>query len=128
MPEMYESITIVLPLPPNLNNLRLHWRTRLKAKKDYMYMCELGACQFLAPVSWPVAPEKVQISAHFVLGGRSDIDNLFGRLKFPLDFLVRSHILKDDGPKHLEWVGIPTQEVTHKKPYSLTLTLTPIDP
>lgn len=125
---MTGSITIVLPLPPNLSNSRFHWRTRLKAKKDYLSMCELEASQFLVRVPWHVAPEKVQISAHFILGGRSDIDNLFGRLKFPLDFLVRSHILKDDSPKHLEWASIPTQEVTRKKPYSLTLTLTPIDP
>lgn len=125
---MTESITIVLPLPPNLSNSRWHWRTRLKAKKDYMYMCTLGASQYLSKIPWYVAPEKVQINAHFVLGGRSDIDNLFARLKFPLDFLVLSHIVKDDSPKHLEWVGIPTQEVTRKKPYSLTLTLTPIDP
>lgn len=125
---MHEPVTIVLPLPPNLSNLRQHWRTKLKAKQTYMRACEMAYIVNRRWVSWVIPPDKIRISAHVVLGNRSDIDNLFARLKFPLDFLVITHILKDDSPKHLEWAGIPTQEVTRTKPYSLTLTLTPIDP
>lgn len=56
-----------------------------------------------------------------------DVDNVFARIKWALDYLVTDKILRGDSPREIEWDGIPTQEVTRKKPYTVTFTITPIE-
>lgn len=123
---MHESITLILPLPPNLGNARMHWRTKNTAKHKYWELLDHLWLVGMIPRAESTM-QKSRIEAQFVVGSRMDTDNSFARLKWALDWLKSADYITDDSPKHLEWVSIPTQEITRKKPYSLTLTLTPID-
>jgi hypothetical protein len=118
-------IELTLPLPPNIGNARMHWRTKLNAKKRWnraaSFLWHIGKL----PDSF-AAPNKVRITAHLVVGGKMDIDNIFARLKWPIDFLKDFDYIVNDDPEHLEWGAMPTQEVSRKKAYTVTFTITPI--
>jgi Holliday junction resolvase RusA-like endonuclease len=107
-------MTITLPLPPNLGNGRLHWRTKQAKRRAY----QTNALILMAMESKiPAKPlPKARVTATLYVHQRMDADNLFARLKWPLDCLVRSGWLEDDGPDHLEWAAMPTQVVDRKNP------------
>lgn len=117
------KLVFVMPAPPNLANSRMHWRVKHRSKTTYWAnLTYLLHAKQLPPI--PKVPlDKFSITATFVLGGRMDADNLMARCKWPIDWLVTSGYLADDGPKHLVWTGIPTQEVSRKTPPTLTLTV-----
>lgn len=119
---------IEMPLPPNMANGRAHWRTKDRQRNEYKNATHIHLLQrkILRPWLAKDMPEKVRISAHIVVGGLMDIDNLFARMKWALDYLVDDRILRGDSPKHIEWDGIPTQEVSRKKAYTVTFTISPI--
>lgn len=122
-----KPITLTLPLPPNIANARQHWRVKLKAKKAYWRHLDLlyGAGYF-GPWKCPTECQAVQVRAHVVVGGQMDVDNLFARLKWALDWLQLVGYLADDSPKYLHWASIPTQEIRRTQPPTVTLTLTPL--
>jgi hypothetical protein len=82
------SLTLVLPLPPNVLNARMHWRTKLNAKKDYF--TQLDWLQDLGSIPEPprVPFTKATITARMVVGAEHDDDNAMARAyKLPLDWL-----------------------------------------
>lgn len=117
---------IEMPLPPNMANGRVHWRAKDKARKEYIAKAHLHLMAQKIRRPWKVSPAKVRITAHIVVGGQMDVDNLFARVKWALDYLVSDKILRGDSPNHIEWGAIPTQEVSRKKAYTVTFTLTPL--
>lgn len=125
---MNASITLVLPLPPNPQAGSNHWRAKAMEKQRYFATADTlqGAGRLPGPPR--TIPTLVQMSAHMVVGGRMDEDNAkFRAYKLPCDWLKTRGYIVDDKPKHCRMID-PTQEVTRKKPYSLTLILTPLDP
>lgn len=110
-------------------NGRMHWRAKDKARNEYINRTHLTlyARKMLRPWTAAEAPKRARISAHVVVGGLMDVDNVFARIKWALDYLVTDKILLGDSPREIEWDGIPTQEVTRKKPYTVTFTITPIE-
>ena len=114
----------ILPLPPNRANARWHWRTEKAKQKEYFFQCRL---------KHPFPPnmldthqfERATISVSFYLHNLNDVDNLMARCKWPVDWLVHQGWLVDDGPKVLEWVGLPTQEID-RKDQRVEITLTEI--
>ena len=48
------------------------------------------------------------------------------RAKHALDWLKRRGYIVDDRRTCLTWAAVPTQEISRKKPSTLTLTLTPL--
>lgn len=117
----------MLPLPPNLANSRWHWRVKQNKKKQYYAALDLlRVAKLLPPVPsepWPVA----EVRAEMVLGAAMDDDNAMARCKWALDWIVRAGYLVDDRRKALRWAGFPSQDVTRKRDYTLTLTLTRCD-
>lgn len=121
------TLTFVLPLPPNLANSRWHWRVKQNKKKQYYAALDLlRVAKLLPPVPsepWTVA----EVRAAMVLGAAMDDDNAMARCKWALDWIVRAGYLVDDRRKALRWAGFPEQDVTRKRDYTLTLTLTRCD-
>ncbi len=111
----------ILPLPPNRANSRWHWRTE-KAKKDSWFM---HADTLYRPSKEP--PTKMaRISATLYTWNKMDVDNLFGRLKWPCDWLERRGWISGDDPDSLQWVGIPKQSIERKN-QRLEITLEVLD-
>lgn len=97
-----------------MGNSRMHWRTKQAKRRAYQttVMVEMANAGQLPKRALP----KARITATLYVHQRMDADNLFARLKWPLDCLVRCGWLEDDGPDHLEWAAMPTQVVDRKNP------------
>ena len=57
---------------------------------------------------------KAKISVKLYTYNKMDVDNLFARLKWPLDWLTRRGYIVDDSPDILDWQGIPKQKIDRK--------------
>ncbi len=96
---------IVLPLPPNIANSRMHWRVKNRERRAYMDLCSV-----FADFDEPDLVRKVTaITATIYHTHTMDQDNAMARLKWPVDWMVRNGFLVDDDPDHLVWTGVPTQ-------------------
>jgi hypothetical protein len=122
------TVTLTLPMPENVGNARLHWRTKNRAKNDYLAACDALQARNAVPAPPPVPLPRATIAAAMVLGGHMDDDNAMARLKWPIDWLKTRGYIADDRRKNLTWTGFPSQHVTRKQPPSVTLTLTEIAP
>lgn len=113
----------VFPLPVNLANSRLHWRTKHAAKKTWMSRVDLLVSAKLIP-SPPSEPwHKAILTVHIATGNTMDADNMVSRCKWAIDWLVTRGYLLNDDPKCLRWSGMPTQEIV-RKPNTFYLLLT----
>lgn len=113
------SLTVVLPLPINIANGRMHWRAKDVARGKYMECCRLAyhaqpSLQVMASMLklYPAAGASLKFALH--LGRQMDHDNALARCKWPVDFLVAQGLLQDDSPKHCA-MSIPEQVVTRDK-------------
>lgn len=124
-PSAARVLTLVLPMPENIANARMHWRVKHKAKKDYFEMCDDRQ-----RVGLIVAPPRLKIGRADVrsvmyLGSHMDADNAMARHKWPLDWLQsRGYIVND---KHLTWTTLPAQFVKRDGKYRIELTITETD-
>ena len=110
---------IILPLPPNMANSRMHWRVKNKARQEYMALCDVWSTRVedgRVFFSGPSPPHhacgyvvQVAISAVIHHTHTMDQDNSMARLKWPVDWLVRNGYMVNDDPDHLVWTGLPTQ-------------------
>lgn len=105
---------LTVPMPPNLGNARMHWRTRHRAKVDYWNQLDNIALVGLIPAPPKRPPKQAVIAATFYVHQLQDPDNMMARFKFLGDWLKRSGYILDDGPKHLRWAGMPEQQVDRK--------------
>lgn len=87
---------LVLPLPPNRANARWHWRSEKKAKSEY-YMTCLVLYGKLPKRTFTMARVDATLYTHQEM----DVDNLYARVKWPLDWLVIREYIEDDAPYHL---------------------------
>ena len=58
--------------------------------------------------------KKARIHIDAYLFNRQDMDNLFARFKWAVDWLVREGYIRDDRPACLEWAGLPSQSIDRK--------------
>lgn len=125
------SLTVVLPLPPNMANSRMHWRVKERKRKDYFASCALRwyAQASGGPLSRSRArmsqePRKAHLAFEMIVGNEMDEDNALARCKWAVDFLVREGILYGDKPKDCA-MSIPKQIVKRTKDsYTLRVTIT----
>lgn len=112
---------LVLPVPPNRANARLHWVATHKERKKY----ELDVYHYLITqkIKKFKTPYFVEWQADFFLTKLYDADNLVSLLKWPIDALVKCGIMEDDSPKHAWPSGFPTQTKCKKTEVRLELTL-----
>ena len=105
---------ITLPLPPNIANARMHWRTKNRKGKEYFESCDW--LRITGEVPRLVGPlPRARIRATLYMWGVMETDNLMARLKFPVDWLVSRGYIVDDSPKRLEW-EMPQQAIDRKNP------------
>lgn len=123
---MSAPLVLTLPLPPNMANSRWHWRVKENKRQAYFETLDILVAMRRLPAAPPETPRRATIGAAMVVGGLHDADNALARLKWACDWLVRRGYLHDDNPKCLTWDGLPTQEVSRKKPATVTLTITPL--
>lgn len=125
-----QSLTVVLPLPPNRANPRQGSTAKVTGflKRDYLEGTakKLGAVAMIRGQMrrW-VAPPCAVVSARFYVWNLMDeTDNLPARLKWPLDALVRAGALAGDDPAHCKR-GTIEQYVSRER-MRVEVTLTPL--
>jgi hypothetical protein len=126
-----EGLKITLPLPPNIANGRMHWRTKHARRTAYVEQAKMWLLlrDFTLP-SWyserlplPLA----ELGATLYLHSLMDDDGALSRLKWPIDVLVRQGYLVDDSRKHCR-MTIPEQVIERDKSrQKVEITLTPIE-
>lgn len=130
-------ITLVVPMPPNLANARMHWRVKHKARQDYwndLYVLRAGSLR-RKPIPGdlyiprpPVEPySNSTLRSVMYLGQDMDDDNAVARHKWVLDWLTRWYYIVDDKRKHLRWESFPEQVIKRDGNYRIALTITPIE-
>ncbi len=109
------------PMPPNIGNARMHWRTKDRERKAYF--AALDGLQLTKQVPPPPAVPLVapRIAVVMTLGNRMDHDNAMSRLKWPVDWLQSRGYLKND--RDLQWVALPAQVVSRAVPAGVEITL-----
>ena len=121
------AYTVTLPLPPNLANGRMHWRT--KDRKQGLYRTEALVWLVWGVNAGRVRPRRpltrASLSATLYVFSRMDYDNLVGRLKWTVDFLVQDGWIVDDSPAVLEEPWLVQQEIDRKWP-RVVVTLEPV--
>lgn len=112
-----------VPLPPNVANSRMHWRTRQRERRAYEgWLDALLLTRQLPPV--PRIPwARATVRVAMVVGAAMDEDNAVARCKWPLDWIVKAGYLADDRSSNLTWAAFPEQVVSRKLPRTLTITL-----
>lgn len=105
---------LILPMPPNMANSRMHWRSKDAARQTYFGHCDTLRTLGLLPEPPRVAPTHATIEARLVLMREMDADGAMSRLKWAVDWLVTRGYLEDDKPSHLSWRGVPEQAIKGK--------------
>lgn len=114
------TLTVVLPLPPNLANWRAHWAKKVRVHNEWKERAIAESRELRG--RRPRRPfERVTVSAVLYVGCRMDDDNAVSRLKWCLDLLKERGLIVDDKRPHLELEGIPEQRTGSKRRVELTL-------
>ena len=103
-----------LPLPPNIANARLHWRSKAALKTRYFAMCDQMRFLQMLPLPFDIVPGQANVTLTAYLKGRMDTGNLFARVKWPEDWLVRNGYARDDTEQFWRYTGLPAQVAVSK--------------
>ena len=117
-------IEILFGTPPDRGNAREHWRTVNKKKNLFYEECDNKQLLGLIPPPPKRPITKCKVEAHFKLHNPNDWDNLYARLKYPLDWLETRGYILDDSPRVIIEAPVVTQEVDRKNK-CLSVTITP---
>lgn len=118
------TLTLTLPLPVNLANSRMHWRTKSRAHQEWENHAIATERQLRVR---PVPMQRATASAVLYVGRWvMDDDNATARVKWCLDLAKRQGLILDDKRPHLTLLGIPEQRP--EMPRRIELTLTEVGP
>jgi hypothetical protein len=125
-------LILTLPLPPNLANARMHWRTKDRERRRYFADCDyrqaLGVIH--APPAEPFA--FAELWALIVSPRKMDADNRMARVKWCVDWFVTRGYLAGDSDDYVRWKGVPAQRVIDRRRYvgepHVTFTIAPQAP
>lgn len=109
-------IRLILPMPVNVANARLHWSARHRAKVGYWDACDMRVMLKLVPKAPKKPLDPAQIAVTLYVHNIMDHDNAMARTKPVLDWLVSRGYIADDAPKNLKWAGLPEQTVDRANP------------
>ncbi len=116
------ALRFVVPMPENIANARMHWRTKNTARKHYLAALDQLQALGLLPKP-PVVPfGRSRIASDMILKQRMDQDNAVARHKWLLDWLQSRGYVQND--RLLEWAAFPAQTISRKAPSSIILHLT----
>ena len=117
------TITLELPLPPNMSNSRRHWRVVHRDRVAYWNACHVRLLAKLIPPP-PANPlSGVVIRPTLYLWAYMDDDNALARIKHGADFLKRAGYIVDDKRPHCRF-EIPEQYIDRAN-QRLVLTIVP---
>lgn len=121
---MSTGLTLTLPLPPNMANARMHWRTKDGKRAVYLAACDTR--QLLGSVPRPPATtmDRVELRSTLYLWATMDDDNALARIKWAADWLKTRGYIVDDKRPHCRFT-IPEQ-VIDRANQRLELTITPL--
>ena len=125
-PPQRESLTIVLPLPPNRANQRVHWRVQRKGEHEWRARAFVELYRHAGPARYNRNKKQCwSVTATLYVWSTMDDDNAVARLKLVLDLLVGHGLLYNDKRPWCRLSGIPEQ-VIDRKSQRVELTLTPL--
>jgi hypothetical protein len=118
--ERFRPFDIVLPLPPNMANGRMHWRAKDRKRNEYFEACDewKNSSVVPSPPSRPIA--FAELRALLTLWNPMDDDGAMARIKWSLDWLVTRGYLAGDSRKHVRWHSVPDQQID-RKAYGIVL-------
>jgi hypothetical protein len=108
-PFMEGETRLELPLPVNVANARLHWRSKDTLRQAYFAHCDTllrAGVEALPPVV-PTAYAAIRIELH--CKREMDTDNAVARFKWAGDWLQERGYIQSDKPARLRWDAMPTQ-------------------
>lgn len=93
-------LTLELPMPHNVANGRLHWRSKHRIKQQYWILCDmlLSDRDIPAPPATPFVRSRCTITLK-LCGRTMDRDNAYARVKFPVDWLKSRGYIVDDNER-----------------------------
>jgi len=112
----------VLPLPPNIANMRAHWAQKNRWKRRFWDECDQRQLVGLLPAPPPEPLLTAELTAHLYVWNVGDQDNAWARLKWALDWLTTRGYLIDDGPENLRIRSV--EQTVDRKDQRLEMTLT----
>ena len=117
---------IIVPMPENLANARLHWRSKHAKKKAYWQRLDL--LQDLKEIPKPPAVpfQCASIRSVMYLGAAMDDGNAMNRHKWVEDWLTTRGYIADDRKKNLKWLAFPEQIVKRNGEYRIEIELNEI--
>lgn len=119
------SLSMVLPLPPNIANVGYsHWAPKHKAKVKYWDSLTAHMHARLIPsppVNWPA---KARVTMTFYLWGKQDRDNLYARTKWVCDWLAGKGYIAGDREDQIDLV---VQQQTDRKHPRLKVEIEPVE-
>ena len=121
------TITITVPMPPNLSNVAARASRSGKAQhfaklRYWKQLDERQQCGLIpAPPSTPL--ESVTLTSVMYLGNAMDDDNAVARHKWVLDWLRTRGYVRDDRRRNLRWGAFPEQVVRRGHEYGIEITL-----
>lgn len=121
---MSESLTLTLPMPPNLANSRMHWRVKHKKRKAYFDHLTLLMKARGIPFPPHAPPPRVSLDSTLYLWAHMDDDNALARIKWAADWLRVNRYIVDDKRPHCAFT-IPTQVIDRTDP-RLVITIRPL--
>lgn len=89
-------MTLTLPLPPNIANMRAHWARKNTQKRQYWDRCTLWRINENQPRPDCDPPQTADVTVTLYLHQLMDDDNAAARCKWLLDWLVGDGYLLDD--------------------------------
>src|SRR3569832_786395 len=108
------SWSLTIPMPPSVNNLFPSVNGKRVPSKQYrQWKEEADACLWQAPKPLPKFTGRVTVALSFgKTKGLSDVD---GRIKAPLDWLVRHQIIVNDDSRYVRRVTAECSYTLHDR-------------
>jgi Holliday junction resolvase RusA-like endonuclease len=119
-----QALTLVLPLPLNLGNSRLHYMAKHRKKEAYWEQLDLRKSARMIPGPPLTPPSRAAVDICLYVWTKNDPDNKYSRVKFALDWLRTRGYIAGDREDQIELVV--TQKVDRKN-QRMQVTITPID-
>lgn len=100
-----ETQAIIVPLPTRIMNEHYHWVVRRELQQQYESHLDLLRMGGFIPEPPRSPPDVWRVEIAMYCAAPTDLDNAYGLLKWPTDWLVAHGYAVDDNERHLEIVS-----------------------
>jgi Holliday junction resolvase RusA-like endonuclease len=117
-------LTMVLPMPYNRGNSRLHWRVAQKKKQAYYDELTVRMHAGMIPKPPKLWPAFAKVEMTLFVWAKMDRDNLYARCKFPCDWLVAHGYIAGDREDQID---LQVTQKIDRKHQRIQVSISPID-